>query len=116
MTKKKRYVQVGIGGRARFFYEALAEKYSDTCELTGFCDLNHLRMEYAVNLLKEKYGYEGITLYGVEDFDKMIEEQRPDYVIVTSIDRTHHKYIIKAYTTRWYGVEPSFFLKSIYLH
>ena len=96
MSKKKRYVQVGVGGRARFFYEALAGTYSDTCELTGFCDLNRLRMEYATNLLKEKYGYEGITLYGVEDFEKMIREQKPDYVIVTSIDRTHHKYIIKA--------------------
>ena len=28
MSNKKRYVQVGIGGRARFFYEAIAEKYS----------------------------------------------------------------------------------------
>jgi predicted dehydrogenase len=26
----------------------------------------------------------------------MIEEQKPNYVIVTSIDRTHHKYIIRA--------------------
>ncbi|MBQ7036076.1 MAG: Gfo/Idh/MocA family oxidoreductase [Clostridia bacterium] len=93
---KKRYVQVGVGGRARFFYEALAEKYADTSVLTGFCDLNRTRMEYAVKNLKEKFGYEGITLYGAEEFEKMIEEQKPDYVIVTSIDRTHHKYIIKA--------------------
>ena len=28
MNKKKRYVQVGVGGRARFFYEALAEKFA----------------------------------------------------------------------------------------
>jgi predicted dehydrogenase len=26
----------------------------------------------------------------------MIEEQKPDAVIVTSIDRTHHKYIVRA--------------------
>ena len=26
----------------------------------------------------------------------MIEEQKPDYVIVTTIDRAHHKYIIRA--------------------
>ena len=96
MNKKKRYVQVGVGGRARFFYEALAEKYADTCELTGFCDINRSRMEYAVKMLKEKFNYGGITLYDVDEFEKMIEEQKPDYVIVTSIDRTHHKYIIKA--------------------
>ncbi len=93
---KKRYVQVGVGGRARFFYEALAEKYADTCALTGFCDINRSRMDYAVRMLKEKFNYEGITLYGAEDFEKMILEQKPDVVIVTSIDRTHHKYIIKA--------------------
>lgn len=39
----------------KVFYEALAEKYADTCELTGFCDVNHSRMEYAINSLKEKY-------------------------------------------------------------
>jgi len=93
---KKRYVQVGIGGRARFYYDAIAEKYSDTCELTAFCDINRTRMEYAVNRLKKTYDYEGITLYMADEFEKMIDEQKPDYVIVTSIDRTHHKYIIKA--------------------
>lgn len=96
MATKKRYVQVGIGGRARFFYEAIAEMYSDSCELLGFCDLNKSRMEYAVSVLKEKYNYPAPKLYGIDEFEKMIEEQKPDVVIVTSIDRTHHKYIIKA--------------------
>jgi len=47
-------------------------------------------------LLIEKYNYPEVALYGAEEFDKMIEEQKPDCVIVTSIDRTHHKYIIRA--------------------
>ena len=96
MTKKKRYVQVGVGGRARFFYEAIAQQFSETSELTAFCDINKVRMEYAKNYLEKQYNYSGITLYGVDEFDKMIEEQKPDCVIVTSIDRTHHKYIIRA--------------------
>lgn len=96
MGAKKRYVQVGIGGRARFFYQAIAEKYSDNCELLGFCDINRSRMEYACRVLEEKYNYPAPKLYGIEEFDKMIEEQKPDVVIVTSIDRTHHKYIIRA--------------------
>ena len=45
--KKHRYVQVGTGGRARFFYEALASKYNDTSELVAFCDINPARLEYA---------------------------------------------------------------------
>ncbi|MBE7055213.1 MAG: Gfo/Idh/MocA family oxidoreductase [Ruminococcaceae bacterium] len=93
---KKRYVQVGVGGRARFFYEAVASTYSETSEVTGFCDVNRTRMEYAVKVLEENYNYPAPKLYGADEFEKMIEEQNPDCVIVTSIDRTHHKYIIKA--------------------
>ncbi len=96
MTAKKRYVQVGVGGRARFFYEAIAGKYSDTCELLGFCDINRARMEYAVGVLKDNYNYPAPKLYGADEFEKMIEEQKPDIVIVTTIDRAHHKYIVKA--------------------
>ena len=94
--KKKRYVQVGIGGRARFFYTAVAKTYGDTSEITAFCDINRTRLEYAQKTLMEEYGYPKVALYGADEFDKMIEEQKPDYVIVTSIDRTHHKYIVRA--------------------
>lgn len=96
MATKKRYVQVGIGGRSRFYYEALGSTYRDVAELTGFCDINRTRMEYAAKVLQEKFNYPAPKLYGVDEFEKMIEEQKPDAVIVTSIDRTHHKYIIKA--------------------
>ncbi|MBE7051505.1 MAG: Gfo/Idh/MocA family oxidoreductase, partial [Ruminococcaceae bacterium] len=64
--------------------------------LTGFCDINRTRMEYAVKRLKDNYNYPAPTLYGADEFEKMIEEQKPDCVIVTSIDRTHHRYICKA--------------------
>lgn len=96
MERKKRFVQVGVGGRARFFYEALAKTYSDTSEITAFCDINPIRLEFAQRNLVENFGYQKVNLYGVEDFDKMIEVEKPDCVIVTSIDRTHHKYIIRA--------------------
>ena len=33
---KKRYALVGTGGRAEFFYGALAGEYRDTCELVAF--------------------------------------------------------------------------------
>ena len=96
MDRKKRFVQVGTGGRARFFYEALARQYSDTSELVAFCDINPIRLEYAQKTLTEEYGYPKVNLYGADEFEKMIELEKPDCVIVTSIDRTHHKYIIKA--------------------
>ena len=40
MSNKKRYVLVGTGGRAEFFYGALTRDYRDTSELVGFCDIN----------------------------------------------------------------------------
>jgi predicted dehydrogenase len=93
---KKRYVQVGVGGRAQFFYGAIAETYRDTSEIVAFCDINQIRMNYANQLLKEKYDYPAINTYKTDEFDKMIETEKPDVVIVTSVDRTHHKYIIRA--------------------
>lgn len=93
---KKRYVQVGVGGRARFFYQAIVGTYSETSELVGFCDLNQTRMDFANALLKKEYDAAPIPTYPVERFDDMIREQKPDVVIVTTIDRAHHKYIIRA--------------------
>ena len=93
---KARYAQVGIGGRARMYYNAITSTYKETSELVAFCDINRTRMEYAQSVIKETNGYHDIPLYGADEFEKMIIETKPDVVIVTSIDRTHHRYIIKA--------------------
>jgi predicted dehydrogenase len=96
MTGKKKYVLVGTGGRAEFFYSAIATDYKDTSELTAFCDLNGTRMDYANKRLVEKYGYHAVRTYKTNEFDEMIRQEKPDAVIVTSVDRTHHTYIIRA--------------------
>lgn len=96
MSHKKRYVLVGTGGRAEFFYAALAQHYHETSELVAFCDTNQTRMDYANQLLKEKYGYPEVHTYTADQFDLMIHTEQPDAVIVTSVDRTHHTYIIRA--------------------
>jgi predicted dehydrogenase len=93
---KKRYVLVGSGGRAEFFYGALATDFKETSELTAFCDINETRMNYANRILTEKYGYNAVNTYKSNEFDRMIEIEKPDAVIVTSMDRTHHTYIIRA--------------------
>ena len=93
---KKRYAQVGVGGRARMYYEAIAKTFNETAELVAFCDINQTRMDYANNVLEGELNYHKVPTYKSEDFEKMILETKPDYVIVTSIDRTHHRYIIKA--------------------
>ena len=94
--EKKRYAHVGIGGRARMYYEAISKTFNDRAELVAFCDVNRTRMEYANSLLENEYGYHKVPMYDAQEFEKMIEETKPDTVIVTSVDRTHHRYIIKA--------------------
>jgi len=93
---KKKYVQVGTGGRAEFFYSAIATTYNETSELVAFCDINQTRMNFANKILVEQYGYQAVRTYKSEQFEEMIATEKPDAVIVTSVDRTHHTYIIRA--------------------
>ena len=94
--KKKTYVQVGLGGRARFFYEAVASTYNATSEMVGFCDISQTRMNYANKLLSERHGQKAVPTYLHTQFDKMLDDLKPDYVIVTSVDRNHHDYIVRS--------------------
>lgn len=96
MTTKKKYVLVGAGGRARFFYSAIAGDFRETTELLAFCDINQTRMDYANQQLKQKFDYPEVRTYQPDAFDQMIEIEKPDAVIVTSVDRTHHTYIVRA--------------------
>ncbi len=73
---KKKYVLIGTGGRAEFFYGALARDYTDTCELLAFSDINQTRMDYANRLLEEKYNHPKINTYHSSEFDQMIEKKR----------------------------------------
>ncbi|NMB45865.1 MAG: Gfo/Idh/MocA family oxidoreductase [Firmicutes bacterium] len=96
MSGRKRYALVGVGSRARFFYRAIASTFKDTSEIVAFCDVNQTRMDYANSILSKEYGLEPVATYLAWDFERMVNEAKPDTIIVTTIDRTHHKYIIKA--------------------
>jgi len=92
---RKRYAIVGTGGRAAFFYNAILKGFPKTSELVAFCDTNQTRMNYA-NKQVEAHGLARLPTFHAVDFDKMIQETKPDFVIVTSIDRTHNIYIVRA--------------------
>lgn len=96
MEKRKKYVLVGTGGRSWMFTKAIITDYKDIAELKAFCDVNQSRMDFYNNLIGEEHGHAKLPTYKSEDFDRMIQEQKPDAVIVTSMDRTHHKYICRA--------------------
>jgi len=94
MQGRKRYVQVGLGGRAHMYTEAVVEAYAECCQMVGFCDNNEgrarLAAEWAAGRRVE------VPIYAAEDFDRMMEEQRPDCVIVTTRDCWHDYYICRA--------------------
>ncbi len=96
MEKKRRYAQVGTGGRARMYYEALATTYNKDEDIVAFCDQSPTRMKYANSILEQNCGHPAVPLYASCEFEKMIDEQKPDVIIVTSIDRTHDDYIVRA--------------------
>ncbi|MFA9457531.1 Gfo/Idh/MocA family oxidoreductase [Halalkalibacter sp. AB-rgal2] len=93
---RKKYVLIGTGGRAEFFYGSLAKDFKETGELVAFCDVNQTRMNYANKLLVSKYDHPEVKTYLNTEYEKMIKEEQPDFVIVTTVDRTHHTYIIQA--------------------
>ncbi|MEM7127104.1 MAG: Gfo/Idh/MocA family oxidoreductase [Chloroflexota bacterium] len=95
-NQKKRYAIVGTGGRAGMFVNAIAQTYSDSAELVALCDLSQIRMNWYNRRIQEEMGQEPLPTYHAEEFDTMIEEAKPDTVIVTTMDSTHHLYIIRA--------------------
>ena len=93
---KKRYVLVGTGSRCSMYLDAIAKDFADVAEICALCDTNQTRMNFRRDQLKEKFGIGPLPTYKAADFDKMIADIKPDKVIVTSMDRTHHKYICRA--------------------
>jgi predicted dehydrogenase len=92
----KTYALVGTGGRARMFYEAILGPHREQSRLVALCDTNQVRMDFTNKVIVEELSGEAVPTYKATDFARMIAEQKPDTVIVTSIDRTHHHYIIAA--------------------
>jgi predicted dehydrogenase len=96
VLKKIRYAIVGTGSRYRMFAEAIVKTFADRNELVAFCDRNPGRMQVANERLQEDFGHDPVATYGPEDFKTMIKEQQVDIVVVTSVDRTHHHFLIQA--------------------
>jgi len=66
------------------------------CELVGLCDNNRGRLELCNRRIVEDLKRCPVPIYSDKQFDKMIREQKPDVVVVTSKDSTHDEYITRA--------------------
>ncbi|KAL0932484.1 oxidoreductase domain protein [Colletotrichum truncatum] len=94
-TQIKRYAIVGMGVRSAFYYQSILQEFANVSSLVGICDTNQTRLNAANDRIVE-LGGQKVPTYKAEDFDKMIAEQKPDVVIVTTIDLFHHVYCIRA--------------------
>ena len=89
---KTRLAIVGTGSRGILDWGiAIVQTYKDSVELVALCDINWKRMAAAKKVL-------GVTAktYEANDFDQMINETKPDIILVTTPDSFHEKYIIRA--------------------
>lgn len=87
---KKRIALVGTGDRGTGFWgKAILENYKDLVEYVGLCDINPGRLAFAK-------GFIGTDCQTFVDFDQMMKEKKPDLVIVTTMDSTHHEFVVKA--------------------
>lgn len=93
--KRLRYAVVGTGARAEMFVRALVLDHPATAELVAFADVNQARMD-AHNEWLEELGFDSVPTYLAVDYTTMLEKERVDVVLVTTVDRVHDEYIVAA--------------------
>ncbi len=90
-TDKTRIALIGTGSRgSETWGRRLLQQLPDHIEMVGLCDINPKRVKYA-------QGYIGTNapLYQAKDFEKMIQETKPDTVIITTPDCFHAQYVVR---------------------
>ncbi|MBQ7923161.1 MAG: Gfo/Idh/MocA family oxidoreductase [Clostridia bacterium] len=87
---KKRYCIVGASsrGRAMYAHQMVKAPYNEYCEIVGIYDTNPGRAQ----ALSSACG--NFPVYAT--FYQMIKEAKPDAVIITTMDKFHEEYAVKA--------------------
>ena len=94
MATKKRYVVCGVSGRAIGMYiTPMMRDFAHCVDFVGMLDIDPLRFKVCKDLVPES---KDVPEYLADQFDKMIEEQKPDAVLVVSMDCTHVEYIVRS--------------------
>src|SRR5687768_2020330 len=89
-TRRRRYAMVGTGHRGTGMWGAdLAKRYADVLEFVGLCDTNPKRLAAGRELV-------GVRCPTFTGFERMLDEARPDLLMVTTVDATHVEQITRA--------------------
>ena len=87
---RKRFAVVGTGHRATSMWgKDIAQRYASEIEFVGLCDKNIKRAEAARQL-------NGVECPTFANFDEMLDRVKPELLMVTTMDSTHHLFINKA--------------------
>ncbi|WOK08164.1 Gfo/Idh/MocA family oxidoreductase [Imperialibacter roseus] len=87
---KRKVVMVGTGSRGIGFWgKRVVNSYGDDLEFVGLHDVNKGRMDLAKNEFAPNAKM-------FDNFDDMLDKTKPDLVIVTTMDSTHHEFVIKS--------------------
>ncbi len=88
--KKIRLALVGTGARGSSLWgREIIKTFGEVTEFVGLSDINPGRLEYVKKMMN-------VTCPTYTNFEQMVKETKPDYVIVTTVDATHDEFIIKA--------------------
>ena len=88
-AQKIRVALIGTGSRGNGMWgSSLVKDYPQYLEFVGLCDKNQGRVETGKKMI-------GVSCPTYTDFDKMMKETKPELLIVTTMDSTHHEFIIK---------------------
>ena len=91
---KRRYVVCGVSSRAiGMWIHPMYHEFSHAAEFVGMLDIDPLRFQVCKREIPESAN---VPTYMPEEFDKMIEETKPDAVFVVCRDCYHVTYILKA--------------------
>jgi len=86
---KKKIAMVGTGHRGTGMWGTdVIKEHGDRVTFVGLCDINKGRVETARKMMN-------LSCPVYTDFDQMMLEQKPDLLIVTTVDATHDTFIIK---------------------
>lgn len=89
---KKRYVICGVSTRANgMFIRPMLDTFQQHCEIVGLLDADPSRF---ANCFRKFPALTGTPVYAPEQFERMIQETKPDAVIVAGVDFTHADYIV----------------------
>lgn len=87
---RKRYAMVGTGHRGTGMWgKDIFDRYPNEIEFVGLCDKNGKRAEAGKKLI-------GADCPTFTNFEEMVTTTKPELLIVTTMDSTHHQFITKA--------------------